>query len=90
VPARTSDGRAAIVLPAREAKGAPAIAGDFTGWKPVPMRREGSHWIWDGALAPGVYHYAFVAPDGTWFVPESVPGRQKDGMGGWTAVLVVS
>ena len=41
-------------------------------------------------LAPGVYHYAFVAEDGTWFVPESVPGRQDDGMGGHTAVLVVS
>ena len=29
-----------------------------------------------------MYHYAFVAEDGTWFVPESVPGRQDDGMGG--------
>lgn len=90
VPARTRDGRAMIALPAREARGAPSIAGDFTGWTPVPMRREGSRWTWAGPLAPGVYHYAFVAEDGTWFVPESVPGRQKDGMGGWTAVLVVS
>ena len=38
----------------------------------------------------GRYHYAFVAEDGTWFVPESVPGRQDDGMGGHVAVLVVS
>lgn len=90
VPAHTRDGRAMITLPARDAKGAASIAGDFTGWKPVPMQREGSRWTWTGALAPGVYHYAFVAEDGTWFVPESVPGRQKDGMGGWTAVLVVS
>jgi hypothetical protein len=90
VPARTRDGRAMIALTARDAKGAPAIAGDFTGWKPVPMRRDGSRWIWSGVLAPGVYHYAFVAEDGTWFVPESVPGRQNDGMGGWTTVLVVS
>jgi hypothetical protein len=43
-----------------------------------------------GTAAPGVYHYAFVAEDGTWFVPESVPGRQDDGMGGHVAVLVVS
>jgi opacity protein-like surface antigen len=90
LPARTRDGRAMIALPARDARGAPAIAGDFTGWKPVPMRREGSRWTWVGTLEPGVYHYAFVAEDGNWFVPESVPGRQKDGMGGWTAVLVVS
>ncbi|MGN6392434.1 MAG: glycogen-binding domain-containing protein [Gemmatimonadales bacterium] len=90
VAARTRDGQARIELAAREASGPPSIAGDFTGWKPLPMRREGSRWIWTGPLAPGVYHYAFVGADGTWFVPESVPGRQQDGMGGWTAVLVVS
>jgi hypothetical protein len=90
VPARARDGQAVIALRGRDARGTPSIAGDFTGWKPAPMRREGSRWVWSGALAPGVYHYAFVAEDGTWYVPESVPGRQKDGMGGWTAVLVVS
>jgi hypothetical protein len=90
VPARARDGRAIIVLPARAAKGTPAIAGDFTGWKPVPMQRDGSRWTYAAQLAPGVYHYAFVAGDGTWFVPESVPGRQDDGMGGHVAVLVVS
>jgi opacity protein-like surface antigen len=90
LPARTRDGRAVVALPARDARGTPSIAGDFTGWKPVAMQRDGSRWTWVGALAPGVYHYAFVAGDGTWFVPESVPGRAKDGMGGWTAVLVVS
>lgn len=90
VPARARDGRAVITLPARSAKGIPAIAGDFTGWKPVPMQRDGSRWTYTATLAPGVYHYAFVAEDGTWFVPESVPGRQGDGMGGYVAVLVVS
>jgi hypothetical protein len=90
VPARTRDGRAVIRLPARSAKGTPSIAGDFTGWKPVPMEREGSHWTYTAKLDPGVYHYAFVGEDGTWFVPESVPGRQDDGMGGQVAVLVVS
>jgi hypothetical protein len=90
VPGRSRDGRAVIGIPARSAKGVPSIAGDFTGWKPVPMRREGSRWVYSTRLAPGVYHYAFVAEDGTWFVPESVPGRQDDGMGGIVAVLVVS
>jgi hypothetical protein len=56
----------------------------------VPMQRDGSRWTYAAQLAPGVYHYAFVAEDGTWFVPESVPGRQDDGMGGHVAVLVVS
>jgi hypothetical protein len=90
VPARTRDGRAVIGISARAARGVPSIAGDFTGWKPVPMRRDGTRWTYTATLAPGVYHYAFVAGDGTWFVPESVPGRHKDGMGGYVAVLVVS
>jgi hypothetical protein len=74
----------------RAAKGRPAIAGDFTGWKPVPMQRDGSRWTYMVKLEPGAYHYAFVAEDGTWFVPESVAGRQDDGMGGHVALLVVS
>jgi hypothetical protein len=90
VPARYEAGRAAIRIRASEATGTPSIAGDFTSWKPVPMRRVGSHWTYEAPLVPGVYHYAFVGEDGTWFVPESVPGRQDDGMGGHVAVLVVS
>lgn len=88
-PARYEDGRATIRLPARDARGPVSIAGDFNGWVPAPMRREGGEWVLDVPLAPGVYHYAFVGPDGTWFVPESVRGRRPDGMGGWVAVLVV-
>ncbi len=33
------------------------------------MRRDGSRWTYEAKLEPGVYHYAFVAEDGTWFVP---------------------
>jgi hypothetical protein len=89
VPARTHDGQAVIRIPARSAQGAPSIAGDFTGWKPMPMERDGASWTFTAALKPGVYHYAFVREDGTWFVPDSAPGRQSDGMGGQVAVLVV-
>jgi hypothetical protein len=89
VPVRTPDGRAVIAVPARSAKGQPSIAGDFTDWKPVPMLRDGSRWTWTARLKPGVYRYAFVTEDGSWFVPDSVPGRQDDGMGGHVAVLVV-
>ena len=53
------------------------------------MEREGDHWVYRVAVAPGVYNYAFVGADGTWFVPESVPGRKDDGMGGFVAVVVV-
>jgi hypothetical protein len=66
------------------------IAGDFNGWQPVPMERDGSQWRIHLPLAPGVYHYAFRSDRGQWFVPESVPGRRDDGMGGYVAVLVVN
>jgi Glycogen recognition site of AMP-activated protein kinase len=89
VQARNRNGQAVIRIPVRSAKGAPSIAGDFTGWKPMPMEHDGSSWSFTAPLSPGVYHYAFVAEDGTWFVPASVPGRQSDGMGGQVAVLVV-
>ncbi len=90
VPAAYDGGRALVRIRAADAAGRPAIAGDFTDWKPQPMRRDGDHWTFAVDLAPGVYHYAFVAEDGKWFVPEVVAGRQSDGMGGYVALLVVS
>jgi hypothetical protein len=70
--------------------GAPSVAGEFSEWRPVPMRRKGGVWVLDLPLGPGVYRFAFVSPDGEWFVPEQYPGRMDDGMGGHIAVLVVS
>lgn len=89
VPASYDDGRATITLPVSDAATAPSIAGDFNGWTPQPMQRAGDDWTYAVAVAPGVYNYAYVSADGTWFVPESVPGRRDDGMGGHVAVLVV-
>jgi hypothetical protein len=65
------------------------IAGDFTNWQPQPMQQTGKAWTYTTQLAPGVYNYAFVDANGTWFVPEDHPGRKDDGMGGSVAVLVV-
>ena len=67
----------------------PSIAGDFNAWKPAPMERDGDRWVYTVAVTPGVYNYAFVDADGTWFVPEGLPGRKSDGMGGFVAVVVV-
>lgn len=89
VPAAYSGGRALIRLPVSASETAPFIAGDFNGWKPAPMHRNGNQWTYTVAVAPGVYHYAFVSSEGEWFVPKSVPGRKDDGMGGHVAVLVV-
>jgi len=89
VPAAYVGGVATIALPATQATETPSIAGDFNGWNPEPMRKAGGRWVYTASLEPGVYEYAFVAADGTWFVPESVPGRVDDGMGGHVARLVV-
>ncbi|HEX6308723.1 MAG TPA: glycogen-binding domain-containing protein [Longimicrobiales bacterium] len=89
IPHAYVDGRATIRLPVSESAEPPSIAGDFNGWEPAPMQRSGDHWTFTVTLAPGVYNYAFVRADGTWFVPEDTPGRREDGMGGHVAVLVV-
>jgi hypothetical protein len=67
-----------------------AIAGDFSDWRPIPMALEGGQWVIRLPLAPGVYHYAFRAARGDWFLPSSTPGARDDGMGGRLAVMVVS
>lgn len=89
VPASYVDGRATILLPADEVEDPPLVAGDFNDWQPEPMARDGKHWSYTVTVAPGAYNYAFVDADGEWFVPESVPGRKDDGMGGHVAVLIV-
>lgn len=89
-PARYENGRALIRIRSRDVQGRPRIAGDFNGWQPQPMEAEGGHWTFTVPLEPGVYNYAFVDAEGDWFVPEWVPGRRSDGMGGYVAVLVIS
>jgi hypothetical protein len=88
---RSVAGRVGIRMRAADAPDGPvSIAGDFNGWQPEAMTREGQDWVINLPLTPGVYHYAFRSANGTWFVPASTPGRRNDGMGGHVAVLVVS
>jgi hypothetical protein len=82
-------GRVTIRLPVSEADRPPALAGDFTGWEPVPMTRSGDVWTVTLPVGPGVHRYAFRRADGTWFVPAWMPGRTDDGFGGVSVVLVV-
>ncbi|MCG6957395.1 MAG: glycogen-binding domain-containing protein [Gemmatimonadetes bacterium] len=89
IPQRYDDGVATIGLSASDAKGSVLIAGDFNDWKPQPMKMKHGYWTAQIALPPGVYYYAFVDGDGSWFVPQSVAGRKPDGFGGYVAVLVV-
>lgn len=82
-------GRVIFRVPAAAASGAPSVAGDFNGWTPVQMRRDGDTWVAAISVPPGVYQYAFRSPDGGWYVPDTFPNRVDDGFGGKNAVLIV-
>lgn len=73
-----------------EAPGASSVtlAGDFTEWEEVPLRRGDGAWSATLRVEPGVYRYAFRV-DGAWHVPEGTPGRTTDEWGNPVATLVV-
>lgn len=78
-----------IRLPLSASGPTPAVAGDFTGWEPVMMQREGSFWTANFPLTAGVYRYTFLDSDGHSFVPQGAAGVQDDGMGGASLLLIV-
>jgi len=64
------------------------ILGDFSGWEPQAMVREGRTWVLEIPLEAGTYHFGFLA-DGEWFVPEDAPGQVNDDWGQMNATIVV-
>lgn len=89
LPPVVKGGEVEIRIRAQEASGAPSLLGDFSGWEPVAMMREGEFWVARVHVPPGTYHYGFRTAEGEWFLPESHPMRVDDGMGATSAVLVV-
>ncbi len=65
-----------------------SVIGDFSGWKPVAMERQGELWVARVPLQPGLYHFGFLV-DGEWHVPGQAPGRVTDEFGRVNATLVV-
>lgn len=66
-----------------------ALAGDFTGWTPQPMRRSGDDWHLELILKPGVHHFGFLLDGDRWYIPKSAPGIIDDGWGRQNASVVV-
>jgi hypothetical protein len=64
------------------------LAGDFTGWEPVPMERDGMRWEVERVLPPGVHHFSFLV-DGEWALPADAPGVVDDGWGRENASIVI-
>lgn len=66
-----------------------AIAGDWNGWMPTPLRRIGDdNWTATLPLRPGVYSFSLLADGARWVLPEGSSGV-PDGFGGRVGVLVV-
>jgi hypothetical protein len=67
-----------------------AVAGDFSGWKPVHVmtRSEAGVWTVVVPLDPGVHDYAFVV-DGERWVPDPAAPPVNDGFGGVNSRLAV-
>jgi hypothetical protein len=89
VPLVRSGGGVTFRVSVGEAPGRPFLLGDFTGWEPLAMRREGGFWVVTVQLPRGVYLYAYRTEDGRVFLPASVEARRPDGFGGENGVLVV-
>jgi hypothetical protein len=82
-------GRTTFLLPVSDSPEAPMLGGDFNGWQPVPMQRDGEFWSVSLPVIPGIHRFAFRSNNGQWFVPENFPGRIDDGFGGVSATILV-
>lgn len=65
-----------------------AVAGDFSGWDPVPMEQTQNGWRLETVLSPGLHHFGFLV-DGQWALPAGAPGVVDDGWGRKNASVVV-
>lgn len=65
-----------------------ALAGEFNGWSPEPMRRRGKAWVATVPMAPGTQRYKFVV-DGAWIVDPANPRTESDPQGNVNSVVVV-
>ncbi|MFW6079584.1 MAG: glycogen-binding domain-containing protein [Gemmatimonadota bacterium] len=66
-----------------------ALAGDFSGWEPVPMRRVEDAWVLELTLPPGLHQFAFLIDGDRWYVPDDAPGIVDDGWGRRNASIVI-
>jgi len=68
-----------------------AIAGDFNGWKPAPLKKSKSgSWTGKVKLSAGEYQYKIVFDGKYWEIDNANPERVSDGQGGENSRLRVS
>jgi peroxiredoxin len=65
------------------------VAGDFTGWLPVPLYRSSGEFLRHVAIPAGRHHYMFIV-DGEWVLDPSNASTEDEPSGRTTNVLVVN
>jgi hypothetical protein len=82
-------GNSVIVRFHMDSAKAVAIAGDWDGWRPLPLQPLGGA-LWEGVLTlpPGTYHFDLLVDGTEWVVPSGV-ALLGDGQGGMVGLLTV-
>jgi hypothetical protein len=67
------------------------IAGTFTGWNRVPLRRAGGSGYWELTLdlPEGDHRFSYIAEDGRRLADPTLAGRERDDFGGENSILTV-
>lgn len=67
------------------------IAGTFTGWQPVAMKRAGSAGYWEITLdvPQGVHRFSYILDHGRREADPTIPTRERDDFGGENTILEV-
>lgn len=68
-----------------------AIAGSFTRWEPLPLRRAGSSGYWELTLElpAGEHRFTYLLDGEQLFADPTLPTREQDDFGGQNSVLRV-
>lgn len=68
-----------------------AVAGSFSRWEPLPLRRAGDSGYWELTLAlpAGEHRFSYLLDGGRVFADPTLPTREKDDFGGENSVLRV-
>jgi hypothetical protein len=64
------------------------VAGTFSGWEPVPLRRTSEGWEARIVLGSGRHRVGVRIDDGPWRAPANL-GKVRDEFGGTSGIIVV-
>jgi len=65
------------------------LAGSFSGWKTLPMKKMGVSGYWEVTvdLYPGEHHYSYIIEGGRRIPDPTILTREKDDFGGENSIL---